>query len=179
MTAEFNSTAQSANRLLGSLMNRGRGTTNSPVAPEILEGVAQEISQASEKPPPRRSDVPPSLRKRSDLPRSSQTAREQQEELTAAASQAVASPRGQAGTPPRAPRGDQKQPQPRGGESDQVRPLKRKVSWKAPEKHEAETETNQGKLSRASTSKIANTALSCAALGSYISSRQPCCMYNQ
>ena len=147
LTSEFNSTAQSANRLLGSLMNRGKGTTSSSVAPEALEGVAQEISAAASQQAQRRSDVPPSLRKRSDLPASLQKAREQQEELTEAASQAVASSRGRAGTPPRAPKAAQEAAQPTRAEPDQGR-FKRKMSRKAPEKNEAvieaELESTQG-----------------------------------
>lgn len=127
-------------------MNRGKGTTSSTVAPEALEGIAQQISEASQQ-PPRRSDVPPSLRKRSDLPPSLQKAREQQEELTEAASQAVASTQGRAGTPPRAPRGAQEAAQPSRADPDQGR-LKRKMYRPAPEKQEAgpeaESESTQG-----------------------------------
>ena len=148
LTAEFNSTAQSANRLLGSLMNRGKGTTSSSVPPEALEGMAQEISAASQQ-AQRRSDVPPSLRKRSDLPASLQKAREQQEELTEAASQAVASSRGRAGTPSRAPKAAQEAARPSRAEPDQGR-FKRKMSRKAPEKDEAaseaELESTQGEF---------------------------------
>ena len=148
MTAEFNSTAQSANRLLGSLMNRGKGTTSSSVPPEALEDMAQEISAASQQ-AQRRSDVPPSLRKRSDLSASLQKAQDQQEELTEAASQAVASSRGRAGTPERASKAAQEAAQPSRAEPDQGR-FKRKMSRKGPEKDEAvpeaELETTQGKF---------------------------------
>ena len=126
-------------------MNRGKGTTSSSVAPEALEGMAQEISTASQQ-AQRRSDVPPSLRKRSDLPASLQNAREQQEELTEAASQAVASSKGRGGTPPRAP---QEQPQRSRANQEQARPLKRNVSRQgleaAPE-DDPESESAQGML---------------------------------
>lgn len=150
LTAEFNSTAQSANRLLGSLMgNRGRGgaTSNSPMPPETLEGLAQEVSEAPRQ-ASRRSDMPPSLQKRSNFPSSSQTARVQQENLTAE-DQADGSSRAQAESPRRALRGAQEQPQPSRAEPDPPRPAKRKLSRKALEKHEAAPESSQGDFSTA------------------------------
>ena len=139
LTTEFNSTAQSANRLLGSLMNRGRGTTSGTVSPEVPRG---QPKSASESPPKssRRSDVPPSLQKRSNLPASFQKAQKQQEELTAAATAAADSSRDQTKVP-RASRG---LPQSSRVDPEQARPVKRKLSRKT-EKQEEPPETTQGK----------------------------------
>ncbi|KAL3149568.1 hypothetical protein ABBQ32_002344 [Trebouxia sp. C0010 RCD-2024] len=149
LTAEFNSTAQSANRLLGSLMNRGRGkaASDSPVPSATLEGLAQEVSEAPRQASPR-SDMPPSLHKRSHISTRSQTAREQQEEPTAE-DQTGPSSRGQAGSPRRAPRAVQEQFQPSRTEPDPPRPTKRKVSRQALEKHEPAPESSQGKAAGA------------------------------
>lgn len=158
LTAEFNSTAQSANRLLGSLMNRGRGraASNDLVAPDTLEGLAQEVSEAPRQ-ASRRSDMPPSLQKRSHISTRSQTAREQQEEPTAE-DQTDGSSRGQAASPRRTLRGVQEQVQPSRTEPDPPRPAKRKVSRQALEKHEPAPESSQGALQKASLSNRVHAA---------------------
>ena len=149
LTTEFNSTAQSANRLLGSLMNRGRGRAagDNPAPPEALEGLAQEVAEAPQQ-ASRRSDMPPSLQRRSHISSRSQTARDQQEPQTA--KDETDGSRGQAGTPRRTPRGVQEQPQPSMAEPDPPRPAKMKVSRKALEKHEAAPESSQGAHLKAS-----------------------------
>lgn len=80
LTTEFNSTAQSANRLLGSLINRGKGTTSSATTSEALDAAAQGVvgTMAASKQSARRSDVPPSLQK----------AQQQGQEVKAAAASA-------------------------------------------------------------------------------------------
>ena len=125
-------------------MNRGKGTTSSSVPPKALEDIAQEISQQAQ----RRSDVPPSLQKRSGLPANLQKAQEQQEEMTEAASQVVASSRGRAGIPPRSSQAAQEAAEPSRAESDQSR-FKKKMSRKAEKDdtgEEAELESTQGKF---------------------------------
>lgn len=140
LTTEFNSTAQSANRLLGSLMNRAKGTTSSAISPEAPQAQPQLAPDSLQK-PSRRSDVPPSLQKRSNLPASLQKAQKQQEELTAAAATAADSSRDQA----RASRAGRGLPQSSRVEAEQARPAKRKLSRRTPEKQEEPPATTQGK----------------------------------
>ena len=100
LTSEFNSTAQSANRLLGSLMNRNRDVP----APETQEAKSQPTAppQTSR----RRSDIPPSLQwSSSDLSPSLERAQQQQEEMDnsadaiASTQQPAKSPRARAERP--------------------------------------------------------------------------------
>ena len=144
LTTEFNSTAQSANRLLGSLMNRAKGTTSSAISPEAPQAQPQLAPDSLQK-PSRRSDVPPSLQKRSNLPASLQKAQKQQEELTAAAATAADSSRDQA----RASRAGRGLPQSSRVEAEQARPAKRKLSRRTPEKQEEPPATTQSAQSTA------------------------------
>lgn len=67
LTSEFNATAQSANRLLGSLMNKGKGTGTETASIPLFDRVPQASSSSnissSSRASPRRSDLPPSLQK--------------------------------------------------------------------------------------------------------------------
>ncbi len=140
LTSEFNSTAQSANRLLGSLMNRGKGTTSSPEALEAVVQIAPE-PLPSTKNSSRRSDLPPSLQKRSDLPPSMQKAREQQQELPAAAAQATASSQ----APAKNPRAALDMPQQSRGTTERPKAVRQKLSRKAVDTPEATPATAQGR----------------------------------
>jgi len=130
LTSEFNATAQSANRLLGSLMNRGKGPTTLESPDAVAQNAAETI--AAPRKPARRSDLPPSLQKQSGLSSSMQKAREQQE-LTAAAAQAAASVQ----EPVQASRAGQEQPQQGRAVSQRPKPVRQKLSKKSIEKPEA------------------------------------------
>lgn len=131
LTTEFNATAQSANRILGSLMNRGKGPTT-PESPDAVALNAAETIAAPRK-SARRSDLPPSLQKQSSLSASLQKAREQQQELTAAAAQAAASVQ----EPVQASRARQEQPQQGRTASERPKPVRQKLSKKSIGKPEA------------------------------------------
>lgn len=131
LTSEFNATAQSANRLLGSLMNRGKGPTTLESPDAVAQNAAETI--AAPRKSARRSDLPPSLQKQSSLSASLQKGREQQQELTAAAAQAAASVQ----EPVQASRAGQEQPQRGRAVSQRSKPVRQKLSKKNVEKAEA------------------------------------------
>ncbi|KAL0031978.1 hypothetical protein WJX79_009976 [Trebouxia sp. C0005] len=131
LTFEFNATAQSTNRLLGSLMNRGRG----PTTLESPDAVAQNAAETTAAPrkSARRSDLPPSLQKQSGLSSSIQKAREQQQELTAAAAQAAASVQ----EPVQPSRAGREQPQQGRAVPQRAKPVRQKLTKKSIDKPEA------------------------------------------
>ncbi|KAL0019460.1 hypothetical protein WJX77_005863 [Trebouxia sp. C0004] len=131
LTSEFNATAQSANRLLGSLMNRGKGPSTVASPDAVAHNAAETI--AAPKKSARRSDLPPSLQKRSGLSSSMQKARKQQQELTAAAAQAAASVQ----EPVQASGAGQEQPQQGRAISERPKPVRQKLSKKSIGKPEA------------------------------------------
>jgi hypothetical protein len=131
LTSEFNATAQSASRLLGSLMNRGKGPTTLESPDAVAQSAAETI--AAPRKSARRSDLPPSLQKQSGLSSSMQKAREQQQELTAAAAEAAASVQ----EPVQASRAGQEQPQRGRAVSERPKAVRRKLSKKSIEKPEA------------------------------------------
>lgn len=133
LTTEFNSTAQSANRLLGSLINRGKGTTSSATTSETLDAAAQGVAgtMAASKQSARRSDVPPSLQK----------AQQQGQELKTAAAQAVAS----AQEPVKASRAVPSKSQQSKAASERPKPVRQKLSSKAVDTEENVPAASQGK----------------------------------
>ena len=131
LTSEFNTTAQSANRLLGSLMNTGKGPTTLESPDAVAQNAAETI--AAPKKSARRSDLPPSLQKQSSLSASLQKAREQQQELTAAAAQAAVSVQ----EPVQASRAGQEQPQQGRAVSQCPKGVRQKLSKKSVDKPEA------------------------------------------